>query len=108
MSDLTGPEIEYLSSVGQPVRHFRIIVIDQNHCRAKSLNDVLVYVFQKLKGNLVQYREGDVVLGVMGFFHYRGEEFPCGVAAELGIQEIETVNFLVDMVRKNLLAVFIQ
>jgi len=48
---------------------------------------------------MVQYREGDVVIGVLVRVHNRGKNtVTCNETLPDGIQEIETVNLLVDMV----------
>ena len=46
----------------------------------------------------MQYREGNVVLGVLARVHERGKDVACNLTLGDGIQEIETVNLLVDMV----------
>ena len=47
---------------------------------------------------MVQYRNGDVIIGVLARVHKRGESSSCAEILEDGIQEVETVNMIVDMV----------
>ena len=55
---------------------------------------------------MVQYREGDVIIGVLVRVHGRGRSI-CNDILIDGIQEIETVNMLVDKVNFFLQIIFL-
>ena len=45
----------------------------------------------------MQYREGDIIIGVLASVHNRGPKI-CNKIIKLGFEEVETVNLVVDMV----------
>ena len=53
---------------------------------------------QKLKGDMVQYREGDIIIGVLSRVHNRGESSSCAEILGDGFQAVEAVNMIIDMV----------
>ena len=50
----------------------------------------------------MQYREGDIIIGVLASVHNRGPKI-CNQILKLGFEEIETVNLVVDLVSCNTL-----
>ena len=48
---------------------------------------------------MVQYREGEIIIGVLASTHHRGQgSKTCSQVWSLGFQEIEAINLVIDMV----------
>jgi len=59
---------------------------------------ILVIYFQATNGNLVQFRQGDIVIGAAFPVHKSGPQDQCGALNEEGWQAVEVMNMVVDEV----------
>ncbi len=56
---------------------------------------------------MVQYRDGDVLIGGMLRIHHRGENEACSTIRDDGFQALETFNLILDQARVHSLFKFI-
>ncbi|XP_076817387.1 metabotropic glutamate receptor 4-like isoform X3 [Clavelina lepadiformis] len=57
--------------------------------------------YEARKGSMVQYRDGDVLIGGILQVHSRGKDDTCGLPISVGVQAIETVNMVIDMINSD-------